>query len=65
MIPDIFNPILYLEENKIGKDFVVGDIHGCYDMLMAKLNEISFDFSKDRLIALGDLRVTGGQVLMK
>lgn len=22
------NPILYLEENHIGRDFIVGDIHG-------------------------------------
>jgi len=35
--------------------FVCGDIHGCLDALMAKLDAIGFDKSTDRLFALGDL----------
>ena len=35
--------------------FVVGDIHGCYDLLMSKLREIDFDFNSDLLIGVGDL----------
>lgn len=38
-----------------GRLFVVGDIHGCYDELMQKLDAIHFDFQHDLLIAVGDL----------
>lgn len=41
--------------------FVVGDIHGCYTMLMDKLNDIGFDFNKDLLIAVGDLVDRGSE----
>lgn len=35
--------------------FVVGDIHGCFDELMAALDAVGFDKAEDRLFALGDL----------
>ena len=35
--------------------FVCGDIHGCYDELMAGLDRVSFSPDCDHLIALGDL----------
>lgn len=38
-----------------GKLYAVGDIHGCYNLLMNRLNEISFDFENDLLVAVGDL----------
>ena len=41
--------------NKEGVDYVVGDVHGCYDLLMQKLIEIGFDKKKDRLFSVGDL----------
>jgi len=50
-------------ENTIGNDYVIGDIHGCYDLLMAKLKEIKFDFEKDRLFSVGDLVNKGDQSL--
>ena len=34
--------------------FVVGDIHGCYDKLIDKLNSIGFDFQNDLLFSVGD-----------
>lgn len=46
---------LTLTTNKQGKDYVCGDIHGCYDALMTKLNEVNFNQSCDRLFALGDV----------
>ena len=50
------NPlIMKLHRNEQGKDYFIGDIHGCYDQLMDKLNEKNFDFTKDRLISVGDL----------
>lgn len=41
--------------NHAGRDFVVGDLHGCYSLLDALLLHVSFDKSKDRLISVGDL----------
>lgn len=45
----------YYEFNKIGKDYVVGDIHGEFRKLKSILEEINFDFKKDRLFSVGDL----------
>lgn len=55
------NKIIHFELNKQGRDFVVGDIHGCFGMLKEKLLEISFDSSKDRLFSVGDLVDRGEQ----
>ncbi|MFM0053250.1 metallophosphoesterase [Caballeronia grimmiae] len=41
--------------NEIGRDFVVGDLHGCVDALRYLLREIGFDGSRDRLFSVGDL----------
>lgn len=38
-----------------GNLYAVGDIHGCYNLLMNRLNEIGFDFENDLLVAVGDL----------
>ena len=46
-----------------GKVYAVGDIHGCYNLLMAKLVEIGFDFENDLLVAVGDLVDRGVQNL--
>lgn len=42
-------------ENTAGRDFVVGDLHGCYDKLMRLLRRVDFDKSRDRLFSVGDL----------
>lgn len=47
--------------NTVGRDFVVGDIHGCYDKLLAALDDIGFDRKADRLFAVGDLVDRGHQ----
>lgn len=44
-----------------GKLWAVGDIHGCYNLLMTRLKEISFDFENDLLVAVGDLVDRGTQ----
>jgi len=46
--------IIYARNAK-GRDFVVSDLHGFYDMLMAELSEIKFDQDIDRLFSVGDL----------
>jgi serine/threonine protein phosphatase 1 len=40
--------------NEIGKTFIVGDIHGCRDMLEEMLDIIPWDPEKDDLIFIGD-----------
>lgn len=45
--------------NETGRDFVVGDIHGCLDLLNALLDHVSFDKTKDRLFSVGDLADRG------
>ena len=50
-----------LPANKVGKDYIVGDLHGCYDHLMAALTAIGFDYEVDRLFSVGDLIDRGSQ----
>lgn len=44
-----------ISKNTNGRDFVIGDIHGSFELLMEKLAFIKFDFEKDRLFSVGDL----------
>ncbi|WP_136067740.1 metallophosphoesterase [Modicisalibacter radicis] len=41
--------------NREGTDYVVGDIHGCYDLLATALERKGFDATRDRLFCVGDL----------
>lgn len=41
--------------NEVGRDFVVGDIHGAYDLVIEAMRQAKFDRAKDRLFAVGDL----------
>ena len=41
--------------NAAGRDFAVGDIHGCFSHLRRSLEAIGFDASVDRLFSVGDL----------
>ena len=47
--------------NLDGRDFVVGDIHGAYDLVLKGLKEIKFDARQDRLFSVGDLVDRGRQ----
>ena len=47
--------VLYLPENMIGRDFVIGDLHGMVPLLRALLDHVRFDPSGDRLFSVGDL----------
>ncbi|EPA8530437.1 metallophosphoesterase [Yersinia enterocolitica] len=57
-MPDIYQKINGADYRRI---FVVGDIHGCLDMLNEKLLSVYFDESKDLLISVGDLIDRGEQ----
>lgn len=41
--------------------WVVGDLHGCYTLLMNELDKISFDPARDLLISVGDLVDRGAE----
>lgn len=45
----------HFEPNKVGRDFVVGDIHGCFGKLTDNLKQLNFNFDIDRLFCTGDL----------
>jgi len=47
--------IKHFNINTVGRDFVVGDIHGCFDILERALERVVFDVSIDRLFSVGDL----------
>lgn len=49
--------------NTKGRDFVVGDIHGCFSVLEKALEGIEFDPDKDRLFSVGDLVDRGPESL--
>lgn len=49
------NRVQRLPTNDKGRDFVVGDLHGCFDELHALLTGVEFNPSVDRLISVGDL----------
>ena len=44
-----------IELNTQGRDFVVGDIHGCFSKLKQSLDAIGFTPEVDRLFSVGDL----------
>lgn len=41
--------------NEKGRDFVVGDIHGCLDVLHRALRALNFQPTTDRLFSVGDI----------
>ncbi len=47
--------------NRAGRDFIVGDLHGCVDALRFLLREVEFDPARDRLFSVGDLVDRGTQ----
>ena len=48
-------------QNTWGRDFVVGDVHGCFDYLRAMLEHVQLDEVSDRLFCVGDLVDRGPQ----
>ena len=57
------NKILRLERNVLGRDFIVGDIHGHFGLLESLLDQICFDKENDRLITVGDFIDRGPETL--
>lgn len=46
-----------------GRVFIIGDLHGCYDDFLAKLEEVGFNFDEDLCLSVGDLVDRGKQSL--
>ena len=49
------NPVIKLSSNTNGHDYVIGDLHGCYDLLEKLLERVNFDTRYDRLFSVGDI----------
>lgn len=47
--------MLTIEANAAGREFVLGDVHGCFDTVEAALDELAYKPDWDRLFSLGDL----------
>lgn len=45
----------HFSQNHHGRDFVVGDIHGCFERLQYELDVVGFNEARDRLFSVGDL----------
>lgn len=43
------------QRNDTGRDFVIGDVHGCFDNLRTAMSLNHFDEERDRLFSVGDL----------
>lgn len=51
----MINKVKYFEHNSLGRDFIVGDIHGCLTDFYALMKGIDFEHSRDRMFSVGDL----------
>jgi calcineurin-like phosphoesterase family protein len=61
MEPTLVTTVQHHPVNRAGRDFVIGDLHGCVDALRYLLREIVFDPARDRLFSVGDLVDRGMQ----
>lgn len=48
-------PLKRFPRNLHGRDFVVGDVHGHFELLQRLLDQVGFDPAADRLFGAGDL----------
>lgn len=55
MSTDQFPLVKRYPQNTAGRDFVVGDIHGAFTLLLAAMQRVEFNPSVDRLFCVGDL----------
>jgi serine/threonine protein phosphatase 1 len=57
IMPSLMNysAVQLFKVNSRGRDFVVGDIHGCFDVLDTLLKRVDFNYDKDRIFSVGDL----------
>lgn len=41
--------------NELGRDFVIGDLHGMVELLLAAMDQVGYDPACDRIFSVGDL----------
>jgi serine/threonine protein phosphatase 1 len=51
----MINNVEYYDWNQYGRQFIIGDMHGCYDEFLFLLQYVGFDKSKDIMYSVGDL----------
>lgn len=56
-------PFLRVPVNHAGRDYCIGPLHGCWDMLRALLRSVEFDPTRDRLFSVGSLIHVGPRSL--
>lgn len=49
------NLVKRVPENKLGRDFVIGDLHGAISTFLKLLIDLNFDPAVDRMFSVGDL----------
>lgn len=47
--------VLCLPRNRVGRDFIVGDVDGAFDQVFQAMQDVDFDSGRDRLISVGHL----------
>lgn len=47
--------VLCLPRNRVGRDFIVGDVGGAFDQIFQAMQDVDFDPNRDRLISVGHL----------
>jgi serine/threonine protein phosphatase 1 len=55
MTATIKNKIITFQENSTGIDYVIGDIHGRFDLVYKSLETVNFNPPIDRIFCVGDL----------
>lgn len=55
--------VKFFQSNTFGRDFVVGDLHGCFSAFQALLDHVKFHPGRDRIFCVGDLIDRGPQSL--
>lgn len=50
-----WRPVVEIPTNTRGADYVIGDVHGCFDLVLRAMDAVKFDQSRDRIISVGDL----------
>lgn len=55
--PNMFRYVHFqpVAANTQGRDFVLADLHGCYEQLLAAMEAVDFDRDRDRILSVGDL----------
>lgn len=55
--------VQYFEKNTHGRDFIIGDLHGCIDNFNYVLDKLDFDKTRDRMFSVGDLIDRGPNIV--